>query len=117
MALEKAAAAPDLPRRTRHLTKRQAELIGKALAEPRRVEILEQIARSAGPVGCQSLLQTHKISPATLSHHLKELTSAGLIESERDGKFMNLSLDRTVLKAYVDRLSGLLAEIPIPGER
>jgi ArsR family transcriptional regulator len=92
------------------LTKNQAELIGKALAEPRRLMILEQIAASAVPTACQALLQEQNISAATLSHHLKELTSAGLIRSDRDGKFMNLSFEKGVLSAYLERLSKLLPE-------
>jgi len=47
------------------------------------------------------------LSAATVSHHLKELDGAGLIDVERDGKFARIRLRRNVWNAYVQRLSKL----------
>ena len=88
------------------LTPRQMELIAKALAEPRRVEILRQIGRCNGaPAACGDLLESQKVTPATLSHHIKELENAGLVETAREGKFMKLTLNRPILDAYLAQLA------------
>jgi ArsR family transcriptional regulator len=87
------------------LTARQLELVAKALAEPRRVEILKQVGACDSPTGCSALQENQKITPATLSHHIKELENAGLVTIARQGKFIKLSLNRPVLNAYLAQLS------------
>src|ERR1700758_4705110 len=87
------------------LSARQMTLISRAIADPRRFHILKQISASGKVLPCGNLRDCLPITAATLSHHLKELETAGLITIEREGKFANLSLCRDVWQAYLDQLA------------
>jgi ArsR family transcriptional regulator len=104
------SSPPVMAKKTRSrgvaLSEEQFHAIGRALADPRRFAILRQVAASDG-LACSKLDEHEVISAATISHHLKELHEAGLVEVERQGRCANLSLRRPVWQAYLDRLSSL----------
>lgn len=87
------------------LDERQVNLIAKALAEPRRRQILKEIGTASEPTPCGAVAQHIEVSAATFSHHMKELENAGLISVCRQGKFAFLVLRRDVLNAYLARLA------------
>jgi ArsR family transcriptional regulator len=89
------------------LDDRQFTLISKAIADPKRFEMLQRIGESKHAPTCSSVCDWTGLAPATVSHHLKELDHAGLVNIERDGKFAHLTLRRDVWKAYLKRLSAL----------
>ncbi|MEI9980998.1 MAG: helix-turn-helix domain-containing protein [Edaphobacter sp.] len=87
------------------LTEEQIQLIAKALADPRRMELLRQIGSCKESVECSDIRDCQPVSAATLSHHMKELEIAGLIRVTREGKFASYTLKRDVLKAYTQQLA------------
>ena len=64
----------------------------KALADPARVRIVNMLATSDGPVCVCHLIDPLGLSQPTVSHHLKKLTDAGLLEREQRGKWAYFSL-------------------------
>jgi ArsR family transcriptional regulator, arsenate/arsenite/antimonite-responsive transcriptional repressor len=102
--LENSLAAAAKPVR---LSAARRTAILKALADPRRFQLLERIARAGCPLGCAEARAALPISAATLSHHIKELETSGLINVRREGKFHFLTLRPGVLKSLTTLLGAL----------
>jgi DNA-binding transcriptional ArsR family regulator len=64
----------------------QVARIAKAAASPKRLELIELLGQS--PKTVEALAQEASISAKLVSAHLKELKSARLVESERQGKYI-----------------------------
>jgi ArsR family transcriptional regulator len=98
--------APETARPLR-LSRVQRTTLLKALADPKRFELLERISRATCPLACAVAGEALAISPATLSHHIKELQTSGLIDVRREGKFHFLSVKPGVLEALAAYLQSL----------
>lgn len=80
-------------------------LVFKALADPARVRLLEYLAGSAEGTACACHLPTALgITQPTLSHHLRRLREAGLVERERRGRWVHW----TVRPQALERARGYL---------
>jgi ArsR family transcriptional regulator, arsenate/arsenite/antimonite-responsive transcriptional repressor len=103
-------------KRIEPLSDARIRLIARALADPRRYEILQILGAKNRPTPCTDILQSIGVSAATLSHHMKELETAGLVRCEKKGKFVNYFPRPRVLRAYLDRLkSDLVSNADQPG--
>jgi ArsR family transcriptional regulator len=89
------------------VNKSRIQQIAKALGDPTRLEIFQRIA-AREELACAELKTRLPITPATLSHHIKELTKAGLIKNRRQGKCSHLSANPQVWRAYLDHLKKFL---------
>lgn len=84
----------------------QLVLVSKALSDPTRLSILRNIA--AGQGRCGEVRECLGVSAATLSHHMKELERAGLITSQREGRFVNATIEKKAWKQYIGDLKSML---------
>ncbi|HTZ44375.1 MAG TPA: metalloregulator ArsR/SmtB family transcription factor [Jatrophihabitans sp.] len=93
------------------LTRQQAEQVApllKAMADPVRLRLLSLIASHAGGEACVcDLTDAFSLSQPTISHHLKVLHEAGLLDREKRGIWV-------YYRARTDALSGLAALIAVP---
>ena len=86
-----------------------AATLFKALADPARVKIVNVLARSGEPVCACEFEPALGLSQPTVSHHLKRLTEAGLLEREQRGRWAYFSLRRDAVEklAAVADLKGV----------
>jgi ArsR family transcriptional regulator len=63
---------------------RMAE-VAKALGDPVRLQLVDVLRKHAGEVCVCELVPLFEISQPTLSHHLKKLREAGIVDSQRRG--------------------------------
>jgi ArsR family transcriptional regulator, arsenate/arsenite/antimonite-responsive transcriptional repressor len=80
------------------------ERISKALADETRLLIFEAIS-SAVSMNCGELVSLRGVTPATISHHLKILSDAGLIECRREGQFVYNRANPEVMAQYTRALA------------
>src|SRR5215471_8703604 len=90
----------------------QVEKISKALADETRLMIFEAIS-AKDHVNCSELVAMRGVTPATVSHHLRVLTEAGLIECRREGQFVYTHPVPQTMQQYTQAL----VRIGVQGKR
>ncbi len=83
--------------------------VARALADPTRVQILRTIAASAS-LCCGAIGREVPVRPATVSHHLRVLAQAGLVDTQRDGQFINVRINAARLEQFRVALAAFATE-------
>jgi len=82
----------------------QVEKISKALSDKTRLRIFETISATKH-MNCGEIVSMRGVAPATVSHHLKILSEAGLIECRREGQFVYSQAVPETIEAYTSALT------------
>jgi ArsR family transcriptional regulator len=80
----------------------------EVLAHPMRLQLLDVLARNEGRVCVCDLEASVPVKQPTVSHHLRLLREAGLVEVERQGLWAYYSVNRQALDGLRDRIAGRL---------
>jgi ArsR family transcriptional regulator len=89
----------------------QIQKISKALADETRLRIFEAIS-ARKEMNCGEIVSMRGVTPATVSHHLKVLQEAGLVESHREGQFVYSRSVPGIIEAYTGALGKLVHQKP-----
>jgi ArsR family transcriptional regulator len=80
------------------------EKVSKALADKTRLRIFEAISAKV-QMNCGEIVSMRGVTPATVSHHLKILSEAGLIACRREGQFVYSQAVPETVEAYARSLA------------
>ena len=81
----------------------------KALGDPHRQNILRLLARQE--MGACEIIQAIGLAQPTIAHHLRILKQAGLISSQKEGKFVFYTLNKDGLKEFLEQLNDYYEEL------
>ena len=86
------------------LTLKQIEKISKALGDMSRLKILHYLSDQGGCGDCSSLQDVIDLAQPSISHHVKILLEAELINGEKEGRNYRYTLNFGVMNEYIDSL-------------
>jgi ArsR family transcriptional regulator, arsenate/arsenite/antimonite-responsive transcriptional repressor len=86
------------------MNRSEIEKISKALADQTRLRIFEAISATKH-MTCGEIVSMRGVTPATVSHHLKILSEAGLIDCRRKGQFVHSQAVPETITAYARALA------------
>lgn len=91
---------------------KQIEKVSKALGDASRLKILHYLAGRGGCGECSALQGVIDLAQPSISHHVKILLEAGLIEGAKEGRSHTYTLNSTVLNEYIEELKKLRTFAP-----
>ena len=89
------------------LNVKQIEKISKALGDSNRLKILHHISNKGGTGQCSEIQHVLDLAQPSISHHVKILVEAGLIEPEKEGRNHKYNLNDDLLTDYLHFLEKL----------
>jgi ArsR family transcriptional regulator len=98
------------------MNRSEIEKISKALADRTRLRIFEAISASKD-MNCGQIVSMRGVTPATVSHHLKILSEARLIDCRREGQFVYSEAVPETIAAYAQALAKIARGKKAPRRR
>ncbi|AYB35810.1 ArsR family transcriptional regulator [Chryseolinea soli] len=86
---------------------KQVEKISKALGDSNRLKILQHISKKGGCGQCSEIQDVIDLTQPSISHHIKILVEAGLIEAEKEGRHHKYNLNEQLVKEYTNAVNAL----------
>jgi DNA-binding transcriptional ArsR family regulator len=101
--------------KTQHFNQRQNQIAAyaKAIGHPARVAIIEYLLNNKSCI-CGDLVEHFPLAQSTISQHLKELKSVGIIKGEIEGPKVCYCIDEEVWEAAKNSLLNLFTR-PVDG--
>jgi ArsR family transcriptional regulator, arsenate/arsenite/antimonite-responsive transcriptional repressor len=86
---------------------KQVEKISKALGDASRLKILHHLSNKGGCGQCADIQNFLELAQPSISHHVKILVEAGLIEPEKEGRHHKYTLNEGIITEYLNTLNRL----------
>ena len=83
--------------------------ISKALSDPTRLRMIESLS-SSKEMFCGQVVEKCGLTPGTISHHLKILADANLIETRREGQFIYMRSRPETIRDYGRALAKMMGK-------
>ena len=84
-----------------------AQKVSKALSDPNRLRIIEELKKKKDTLYCCDLDDVLNLSQPSVCHHLKILTDTEILISEKEGKFVKYVLNKELLDSYIRFIKSL----------
>jgi ArsR family transcriptional regulator len=84
------------------------EKISKALADPHRIKILEEFKPKLDFLHCSRIHEILNMTQPSISHHVKQLVDAGILEHIKEGRNVKYALNAAVLEEYAAQVRAFM---------
>ncbi|MFY0254092.1 ArsR/SmtB family transcription factor [Chitinophaga sp. 30R24] len=89
------------------MNSKRFEKIGKALADPHRLKILQEFKTTGDFLPCSRIHEILDMTQPSISHHVKQLVDANILESIKEGRNIKYALNTAVLDEFADYIKSL----------